>query len=86
MTIDLDTCMTWPCNDYVEHHGEMVRGRYVVADAIDDYARELSKDRSGLLRYISGQIRYGAIPSKKSTRKAAKELAVIRARLESGAD
>lgn len=82
--IDLDVCLTWGCGDYVDYGGESVRVRYVVADTMDAYAKELQSDRpdvAGLMRSISGDIRHGSIPSKKSRGKARKHLDVIRARL-----
>ena len=80
--IDLNKCLVWGCPEPIKYNGEMVRARYIVADTIDIYAKELPKDRAALLRYIGGEIRRGGIPSKKSRAKARKELTVIQQRLE----
>lgn len=64
------------------------RLRYIVSDAVTEYASEVQKagrpDQAGLLRYIASELRVGAIPSKKSMRKAAKLMKVVEARVVDG--
>ncbi len=69
----------------VLHNGKCDRIRYHVAGAIDTYARERQAegrpDRAALLRYISGEVRSGGTPSKKSVSKAGQELATVARRI-----
>lgn len=69
------------------NHGQ-TRLRYIVADAISKYARELQRngrpDRAGRLRYIERELRHGYIPSKRSKTKAAKLLREVEWRLVDG--
>ena len=70
---------------WVRIGGELTRLRYHVADAIDLRATERQKagrpDKASLLRHISGKLRAGSHPSKRTALKAASDLEVVRAAL-----
>jgi len=73
---------------HVMFNGEVTRVRYIVADAIDRRAsvrqKEGRPDKASLLRYVSGQVRHGSHPSKKSVTKAQSDLEAVRKEIVDG--
>jgi hypothetical protein len=69
-------------------NGEWTRLRYIVADAIDQRASERQRagrpDKAGVLRYISGEIRHGGVPSKRSLTKAGSDVREVERRVVDG--
>ncbi|KKL10995.1 hypothetical protein LCGC14_2550250 [marine sediment metagenome] len=68
--------------------GGSTRVRYLVSDAISEQAKTRQKegrpDKAGLLRYIASQIRIGRPPSKKSMKKAKKDIEAVREAIVDG--